>query len=218
MIPSVTMRAVKLFVLGATGGTGRHIAAQALEAGHMVTVMARDLAKVMTRDQRLTVVGGDTTSGGAAMTTAMHGHDAVISAIGRGKTFQSDQLIQRSVPVILSAMQASGVRRLVFTSALGVGASYQHAPLLPKMFFNTLLRGIYADKLIGDDYIRQSGLDWTIVQPAALTDGPLTRKYRSGERLPLSGIPTISRADTAHFILDRIDDATTFGKTLILAN
>jgi putative NADH-flavin reductase len=211
------MRAVKLFVVGATGGTGRHIVAQALDAGHQVTVLARDRAKV-TQHPRLQVVGGDTTSGSAAMTVAMHGHDAVISAIGRGKTFRSEHLIQRSVPGILSAMQASGVRRLVFTSALGVGPSYQHSPLLPKMFFNTLLRGIYADKLIGDDYIRQSGLEWTIVQPAALTDGPLTRKYRSGERLPLSGLPAISRADTAHFILDRINDPTTFGKTLIVAN
>src|SRR5215207_1699859 len=111
MIPSVTMRAVKLFVLGATGGTGRHIVGQALDAGHQVTVIARDRAKMTRQDPRLTVVTGDTTSGGAAMTMPMHGHDAVISALGRGKTFQSDQLIQRSVPGILSAMQASGVRR-----------------------------------------------------------------------------------------------------------
>ncbi len=152
------------------------------------------------------------------MTAAMRGHDAVISAIGRGKTFQSGRLIQRSVPGILGAMQASGVRRLVFTSALGVGATYQDSPLLPKIFFNTLLRGIYADKLVGDDLIRHSRLDWTIVQPAVLTDGPLTRTYRSGEHLPMSGMPAISRADTAHFILDRINDQATFGKTLILAN
>jgi putative NADH-flavin reductase len=212
------MRAVKLFVLGATGGIGRQIVAQALGAGHQVTVFARDRAKVTTQDPRLTVVSGDTTSDAPAMTAAMHGHDAVISAIGRGKTFQSGHLIQRSVPGILSAMHASGVRRLVFTSALGVGATYQDSPLLPKIFFNTLLRGIYADKLVGDDLIRRSGLDWTIVQPAVLTDGPLTRAYRCAERLPLSGIPAISRADTAHFIVGRINDEETFGKTLILAN
>ena len=152
------------------------------------------------------------------MTAAMRGHDAVISAIGRGKTFQSDQLIQRSVPAILSAMQATGVRRLVFTSALGVGATYQDSPLLPKIFFKTLLRGIYADKLLGDDFIRNSGLDWTIVQPAVLTDGPLTRNYRSGERVPMTGVPVISRADTEHFFLERIADPATFGKTLVVAN
>ncbi len=209
---------VRLLVLGGTGGTGRQVVTQALDAGHEVTMLARDRSKVTTEHPHLKMVAGDATAGGAEMAAAMHGHDAVISALGRGKTFQSGQLIQRSVPGILSAMHASGVRRLVFTSALGVGASYKDSPLLPKIFFNTLLRGIYADKLRGDDLIRQSGLDWTIVQPAVLTDGPLTRNYRAGEHLPMSGMPTISRADTAHFILDRINDRATFGKTLILAN
>ncbi|MEO7132711.1 MAG: NAD(P)-binding oxidoreductase [Vicinamibacterales bacterium] len=209
---------MKLFVLGATGGTGRQIVTQALRAGHEVTVLARDRARVTAHHPHLTVVAGDTTAGAGAMTPAMHGHDAVISAIGRGMTFQSGRLIQRSVPGILSAMQASGVRRLVFTSALGVGATFADSPLLPKIFFVTLLRKIYADKLIGDDLIRRSGMDWTIVQPAVLTDGPLTRKYRSAEHLTLTGMPQISRADTAHFILDRINDQATFGKTLILAS
>ncbi len=66
--------------------------------------------------------------------------------------------------------------------------------------------------------IRNSGLDWTIVQPVVLTDGPLTRNYRVGEQLRLSGINKVSRADTAHFIIECINDRSTFGKTLILAN
>lgn len=209
---------MKLFVLGATGGTGRQIVAQALETGHHVTVLARDRSKVTTQHPHLRIVDGDTTAGAAALTDAMRGHDAVISALGRGMNLKSEQLIQRSVPGILGAMQASGLRRLVFTSALGVGATFKDSPLLPQIFFRTLLRGIYADKLIGEGFIRHSGLDWTIVHPAKLTDGPLTRTYRSAEHLALSGLPAISRADTAHFILDRINDATTFGKTLILSN
>ena len=86
------------------------------------------------------------------------------------------------------------------------------------MFFRTLLRDIYADKAIGDEMIRQSGLDWTIVQPGVLNDGPLTRRYRSAERLPMSSMPKISRADAAHFLIDRINDASTFGRTFVIAN
>ncbi len=62
-------------------------------------------------------------------------------------------------------------------------------------FFSTLLRGIYADKLIGDDLIRHSGLDWTIVQPAVLTDGPLTRNYRAANTCRCPGCRR-SRAPT----------------------
>jgi putative NADH-flavin reductase len=209
---------LKLFVLGGTGGTGQHIVTQALDAGHDVTALVRDRAKITTQHPRLTIVTGEATGDSGAMSAQMRGHDAVISVLGRGLTFKSDHLMARSVPVILDAMRESGVRRLLFTSALGVGDTFRDSPVPAKLFFVTLLRGIYADKLIGDQLIRKSGLDWTIVQPAQLNDGPLTRAYRSGEHLALAGMPQISRADTAHFILDRINDHATFGRTLILAN
>lgn len=56
------------------------------------------------------------------------------------------------------------------------------------------------------------------MQPAHLTNGPLTQKYRSGESLAMSGLPAISRADTAHFILGRLSDRSTIGRTFILAD
>ena len=208
---------MKLLVLGGTGGTGRHVVSQALDTGHDVTVLARDRARAGVQHERLRLVDGDVRNT-AALVDAMRGQDAVISAIGRGKSFKSENLIAESVPGIIAAMQKSGVRRLIFTSAFGVGETFRDAPLLQKIFIRTLLRGIYADKIIGDQMIRQSGLDWTIAQPAALTDGPLTKTYRVGEHLPLSGIASVSRADTAHFIVDRINDRSTFGKTLILSN
>lgn len=209
---------MKLLVLGATGGTGRQVVAQALDAGHDMTVFIRNRAKLGVQQPRLRFLDGDVTGDRAALGEAMRGQDAVVSALGRGYSFKSEQLIQRSVPGILSAMHASGVRRLVFTSALGVGDSKQDAPFLAKLFFSTLLRGIYADKLAGDNLIRASGLDWTIAQPTQLNDGPLTRKYRCGERLALIGMPAISRADAAHFILSQIGDPAAFGKTLLVSH
>jgi len=208
---------MKLLVLGGTGGTGKQIVVQALEAGHEVTVLARDRAKVGPDHPQLRVIVGDLQNG-AVLADAMRGQDAVISAIGRGYSFKSEHLIERTVPGILAAMKAAGVRRLLFTSAVGVGASFADAPLMPRLFFRTLLRGIYADKLIGDQLIRQSGLDWTIVQPSQMTDGPLTRTYRSGERLAMSGMPKISRADVAHFLLNAAGDTAAVGKTLLVSN
>jgi putative NADH-flavin reductase len=208
---------MKLCILGGTGGTGKQIVAQALATGHEVTVLARDRAKVGPDHPRLRVIVGDLHNGGTVLADAMRGHDAVISAIGRGYSFKSEHLIERTVPVIIGAMKAAGVRRLVFTSAVGVGPSYADSPFMAKLFFRTLLRGIYADKLIGDQLIRQSGLDWTIVQPSQMTDGPLTRSYRSGERLALQGRPQISRADTAHFLLATAADPAAIGKTLLLS-
>lgn len=188
---------MRVLVLGATGGTGREVVAQAREAGHEVTVYDR--------------------KSGSSSAQAMPGHDAVISAIGRGKSFSANGLIAGVVPEILDGMKAAKIRRLIFMSALGVGDSYQDAPFLQRLFFNTLLRGIYADKLIGDQLIRKSDTDWTIVQPSMLTDGPLTGKYQAGERLRLQGMPTISRADTAQFIVRQLADASNVRKTVIVS-
>ena len=153
----------------------------------MVTVFVRDPAKAPAPHDRLRVVTGSLLDE-AALTAAVRGQDAVISAIGRGRSFKSEHLMEQVVPPLVSAMKAAGVRRLIFMSALGVGDSYQDSPVIGRLFFRTLLRGIYADKAVGDRLIRTSGLEWTLVQPSQLTDGPLTRNYRHGERLALSGM------------------------------
>lgn len=186
---------MKVLVLGATGGTGRQIVTQARDAGHEVTAFDRHAA--------------------VSMAEAMNGQDAVISAIGRGRSLKANKLMATVVPEILSGLKAAGVRRVIFMSSLGVGASYDDSPFLAKLFFSTLLRGIYADKLIGERFIQATDLDWTIVKPSQLTDGPLTGKYRVGERLHLKGMPQISRADTAQFMLKQVSDATFLRKIVL---
>jgi putative NADH-flavin reductase len=207
----------RLLVLGATGGTGRQIVAHALEAGHEVTAVARRHAPPAPPYDRLRAVSADLTNDAGALAEAMKGQGVVISALGKGQSFRSERLIQRSMPTILSAMRAQGVRRLIFTSALGVGPSIQDAPLVPRLMIRFLLGDIYADKVAGERLIEQSDLDWTIVRPPQLTDGPLTRTYRTGERLVIRGMPSISRADVAHFILSEVERAAHVRKAVLIA-
>jgi putative NADH-flavin reductase len=206
----------KLLILGATRGVGQQVVAQALEAGHEVTAFARSADTIPVQNDRLHLVAGSVTDG-ARLAEAARGQDAVISALGQGMSLKADGLMQRSVPVILSAMRAERVRRLIFTSALGVGDSIRDVPLISRLIMRFLLRDIYADKVAGEQLIRRSDLDWTLVQPPHLTNGPLTRKYRVGERLELRGIPRISRADVAHFILSELDDTTYVRKVALIA-
>jgi putative NADH-flavin reductase len=206
-----------LLVLGPTGGTGRQVVSQALDAGHQVTAFARSPDKMPVRHDRLRIVVGDVTAGGPALRDAVRGQDVVISALGRGTSFKADNLMQRAVPPIVAAMHANHVGRLIFVSAMGVGDTSRAAPLLPRIFHRLLLRGIFADKRAAEELIRRSDLDWTIVHPTGLTNGLLTRTYRSGEHLALSGFPTISRADTAHFILNQLEDQRFVRKVAIVS-
>jgi putative NADH-flavin reductase len=207
----------KLLVLGATGGTGREIVSQALDAGHHVTAFVRNPDKMAMRHDRLRFAHGDVPGGGPPLGDAVRGQDVVISALGRGQSFKADSLMQRSIPSIVNAMHANHVRRLIFMSSFGLGDTSGDAPFLSRMFAGVFLRGIYADKIAAEALLKRSDLEWTIVHPSALTNGPLTRHYRSGEHLPLSGFPKISRADTAHFILGQVDDRSFVRKTVLIS-
>jgi putative NADH-flavin reductase len=207
----------KLLVLGATGGTGRQIVSQALDAGHHVTAFVRNPEKMPIRHDRLRLAAGDVPGGGPPLGDAVRGQDVVISALGRGQSFNPDSLMQRAVPSIITAMQANHVRRLIVVSAMGVGDTGRDAPLLARVFSRLFLRRIFADKLAGEALIKRSELDWTIVHPTLFTEGPRTRQYRSGEHLALRGMPKISRADTAEFVLKQIDDRSYVRKVVIVS-
>jgi putative NADH-flavin reductase len=209
---------VRIAVFGASGPTGREVVRQALEAGHEVTAFVRNPDAFDLRHERLRVVVGDTLRDDAKVAEAVHGQDAVVSALGRRHSFKSESLIRLSLQSIVSAMERSGVRRLLVVSAFGVGESLRDAPLVPRIMHRLLLTDIFADKKAAEDDLRRSSVDWTVAYPVLLTNGPLTGTYRVGERLALSGMPKISRADVAHFILSQLDRRDYVRKIAVLSD
>lgn len=209
---------MKLLVLGATGATGQQIVTQALERAHEVTAFVRDPDKLTIGRDRVRVVTGSVTEAGGALAEAVRGQDAVISALGLGNSLKSSKLISRSMPMIVAAMESQGVRRLIFVSAFGVGDTRRDVPLPLRIMHRLLLADIFADKKAGEDHLRRSGLDWTLVYPVILTNGPRTSKYRAGERLDLRGLPKISRADVAEFALRQLQETTYLGKVALISN
>lgn len=189
---------MKILVLGATGPTGRHVVDRALAAGDTVTVLARrpDALEV---PAEVTVIEGDATSPDD-LTRAMTGQDAVVSALGRGKSIRADNLFTRAAHAVLQAADATGVRRLVWMSSFGVGDTYASANPVEKIMYSTLLRDIYANKKDAEDALRASNLDWTLVYPSALTNGPARGKYHADDRVKMPFPARISRADVAEFM------------------
>lgn len=207
-----------VLVLGATGGTGQQLVTQALQQGHRVTALVREPPQLSLASDRLRVLGGSVTDDGSALATAMRGQDVVISALGVGKSFKSGGLIAESVPRIVRAMKDEGIRRIIFTSAFGVGETHRDVPLVPRLFIRLLLQDVYRDKAAGEAQLIESELDWTLVYPSGLVDGAASGRYRAGERLPLRGFPRIARADVAAFLLTQIDDATYVRKRVLISS
>jgi putative NADH-flavin reductase len=190
---------------------------QALTRGHRVTAFVHRPDSLPITHDAVRVVVGDATRADANVDTAIRGQDVVVSALGRRNSFSSDHLMTRSMQAIVPSMEAAGVRRLIMVSAFGVGASRRDAPIIPRILYFLLLRDIFADKARAEDIVRRSSVDWTILYPVLLTDGPLTARYRVGERLELRGIPKVSRADVAHFALTVIEDRAFVRKGAVIS-
>lgn len=205
---------MKLLVFGATGPTGRELVSQALEQGHEVTAFARRPVPV----ENVRVVQGDAMRDPYSVAEALEGQDAVVSALGLGKVLIPNRFFQRSIANIVPAMERAGVKRLVWMSSYGVGDTARDAPLPLRLMYSTVLSAVFSDKEKGEQVLRASALDWTIVYPTTLTDGPRTGSYRAGEQLKLEGMPSISRADVAHFMLRELVDNAYVKRGVVLSS
>jgi len=198
---------MNLIIVGSTGGTGRCLVEQALEQGHTVTAFARNPAKITIQHPNLSVVQGDVLDR-ATVKPALNGKDAVLSALGVRK-LRKTTVLSEGTRNIITAMQQHGVRRLIVESSLGVGDSRGQFPWYLGLLVRIFLRNIYADKEVQEAFIRESGLDWTIVRPAGLTNGARRGVYRQWVGKPDAPITGwISRADVADFMLKQLTDTT----------
>ena len=204
---------MKLLVFGSTGGTGRELVSQSLEQGHEVTAFARDPARVGVTHPKLMTVQGDVLDY-SSVERALRGQDAVLSALGTRKLGKSD-VLSSGTRNIIRAMEAAGVRRFVCESSLGVGDSRgQMGPLYTYLVIPLFLRNIYADKEVQERLTRESALDWVIVRPAVLTNGPRTRVYQAWVGKAGGALKgKISRADVADFMLKQVKGDSYLRKT-----
>jgi putative NADH-flavin reductase len=199
---------MKLLVFGSTGGTGRELIIQALDQDHSVTAYARDPAKIEDlQHSRLTVVRGDVLDG-AAVKSVVAGHEGILVTIGAGP--KRTVLREKGTRNIVEAMQSTGVKRLICQSSLGVGDSRANLPLFTKyIIVGLFLRHAFADHELQEAVVRESSLDWTIVRPPHLKDGPRTGVYLHGFSTTDRQIKGwISRADVADFMLKQLVDDT----------
>ncbi|MPZ28356.1 MAG: NAD(P)H-binding protein [Micromonosporaceae bacterium] len=212
---------MKLTVFGATGGIGGQVVRQALDAGHKVTAVARDPARLAVRDHpSLEVVAVAGLTDPEPLLPALDGSDAAISGVGP-RSPRDVRVASSTGRAILAALDQSGVRRFVAVSAMPVGPiaageSWANRRLRIPLL-RTLLRGIYADVAVLEDEIGRSRTDWTVVRPPLLVNRPLTGRYRTvvGGNVPRGR--SISRAAVAHLMLAVLDDPATVRQAVGIA-
>ena len=227
---------MKLTIIAATGGVGRQLFTQALDAGHDVTVVVRNPAKlpagVMAGTSVRAVSADLAASGPEELAPAVAGADAVLSCLGPHSNADAG-IAAPGTRVIVTAMRAVGVRRIVAISAAPVGTTVspgrpdppRHDPgdgffmrYLGMAFAETMYGKVYDDLARMEDVLRGSGLDWTVLRPPYLTSKPLTGRYRTAAGRNVRGGFSVPRADVAHCMLRVLEEPETIGRTIGIAS
>jgi putative NADH-flavin reductase len=186
---------MRVLVLGATGGIGKFLMEFATARGHEVTAFVRSPQKIALKSERLRVVPGDLLHA-EQLAQVLLGQDVVLSAFGPA-TLRRVSTRGEFGTVLATAMERCGVRRAVVVSS---GLLFEDQNVIGKLLRGTLFRNLLPDMSAMEATLDKDGLEWTIVRPPRLTNGPLTKTYSVADgRLP-KGM-TVSRACVADFMI-----------------
>jgi uncharacterized protein YbjT (DUF2867 family) len=198
-------------IFGATRGTGLECASLLRQRGDQVTAVVRDGANIAALAYlEVATVSGDAfdpkslTTGLAAVPRPV---DAVICSLGN-TPMTPRKVDAEGVAHVADACAAAGWRRFLLVSSIGAGNS--RPALSPRAL--QFLGAVCALKTEGEDHLKGSGLDYTIVRPGGLGHGPASGRGRLSEDPMTSG--GIARAELARLLVACLDDDATIGKVL----
>ncbi len=209
----------KVTIIGASKGIGLETARQAVAKGHEVTAFARSASSMTFSAENLTKHDGDALVQGD-VEAAVTGADVVIQTLGVpfNKTMLTGPitLFSEATRILIAALNKAGVKRLIAVTGFGAGDSEASINPLQRIAFNAVFGRAYGDKSIQERLIKESSLDWTLVRPGVLTNGPKTGRYDviSDHSKMKNGI--ISRADVADFLVSQIGQDAYVGKAPVL--
>eukprot|EP00899_Mesostigma_viride_P013742 jgi/Mesvir1/22369/Mv17870-RA.1 len=210
--------ALKVLILGGTGGTGREVVKKILKPGHNlenVRLLVRSMASVVTAfggdaktmldDKRVSVVEGDVLDEGL-VTKAVEDVDVVVFCIStkRLSWHVSDlgrnprDLEVRGLSNVIRAVKAKASRcHIIFVSAVGVTRAFHFSTIMLNIIVGWVMRYKVACELL----LLQSGVDFTIIRPGGLTNKEATG-VTLGQGDKLKGMPPVSRKLVADLVVE----------------
>jgi uncharacterized protein YbjT (DUF2867 family) len=210
---------MKLLVLGASGGVGRLITAEAAARGWPVRAQGRDAARLAARlppGPGVEPAAADPTDP-AALARLVGGREAVAFALGVDRPGPTT-LFSDATRALIPAMEEAGVRRLVAVTGVGCGETRGHGGwFYDRVIFPLFTRARYADKDRQEALIRESRLAWTLVRPAPFSTRPSARPLEAHTTVPPGLVLThVTRAEVAAFVVETLASGAHVGEAVFL--
>jgi uncharacterized protein YbjT (DUF2867 family) len=210
-----------VLIIGASRGIGLETVEAALQAGHSVRALARSARTIPVDRPKLEKMAGDALQM-ATVKRALTGVDVAIQSLGVAAgpeiIFNPTRLFSAATRVLVTAIKEAQVKRLICVTDFGAGDSRGHGGFLYNVAFHLLVGRIYDDKAVQERIVRRSKLDWMIVRPVILTNGPKTNAYRALVDPHEWTCGFIARADVADFLVKQIEDDPFLHKTPVLTS
>lgn len=187
----------KILIVGATGSTGKRIIeilnnSQSFEP---VAMIRKKEQQQIFDDMEVATVMGDLEQ--EDFSNVLKGIDKVIFAAGSGSKTGPDKTTavdeEGAIKIIDAAVKAN-VKKFIMLSAMNADEPSRHPQL----------EHYLKAKAEADKYLRDSGLNYTIVRPGALTDDLGMGKVKLAAKLENSG--EISRDDVAFLLIMSLAD------------
>ncbi len=193
---------MNLAVFGASGGTGHAVIAQASTAGIGLRCHYRSAPSEHNPPAVTEIVGALTDPG--VVREVVRGTDAVLVLFGQ-RTGSKDVFTTRATRTIVDRLALSGPKRLIVVTPALIGGPSGNISLAMRVVSKVTSRSgteeVTADRNGQERVVRASDLDWLLVKPAKLVDGPATGGVSVGPEEPVGLQSRVSRADLAAFLI-----------------
>lgn len=193
----------RVLVVGATGQTGKRIIEilNSSSTFEPYAMIRKEDQRQMFEDMDVETVMGDLEKD---VDQTVQGMDKVIFAAGSGGGTGEDKTIaidQNGAIKMIDAAKKAKVKKFVMLSSMGADKPESNKDL--KVYLEA--------KQTADEYLKNSGLSYTIVRPGALNDDLGLAKVKLAEKLDENG--EISRDDVAFLLVMSLADPLVKNKT-----
>lgn len=215
---------MKILLYGATGRLGKLVLEKALNNGHEVNVLARNISRIQNQSN-LNKFEGDVLNE-LDIKKAIAGCDVVINTlnISRKSDFPWSKLrthetfISDAMRKLIPIAKKSNIKRIITCSAWGTLETKKNTNWIFKFLIDYSNVGLaYKDHERQEKIIENSGINYTVVLPVILSKGVEEEIKETMDNTPKPS-SSISRASVAKFIIDSLNRNDLINKKVVISN
>lgn len=191
-------------VIGASAGVGLQCVRVALSRGHRVVTLSRRVDS-LPDDPALKCIQGSATKVDD-LRRAVAGADAVLVCLGTGMSAKATTLYSDFGRALREIETELGDTPVIVLTGFGAGESGSYHSLLMGLLFRFVLKDVYIDKTRLEQMVEASPLNWMLVRPGLLTNGPSTgpARVQVDYRLGMK-VGSIPRQTVAEFMVGQAE-------------